>query len=67
VLAMRPLVRTRRGREGRSKEVSTKGTYEVEEGKVKLTGRAVSRLLTIDGNCLGGGDGLIGPGRYGRS
>ncbi|HPF26586.1 MAG TPA: hypothetical protein P5528_06615 [Steroidobacteraceae bacterium] len=43
------------------------GNYEVEDGKVKLTGPEGSRLLNIDGNCLDGGDGLIGLGRYCRS
>jgi hypothetical protein len=43
------------------------GTYEVEDGKVKLTGPEGSRLLIIDGECLDGGDGLIGLGRYCRS
>ena len=43
------------------------GTYEVEDGKVKLTGPEGSRLMTIDGDCIDGGTGLIGLGRYCRS
>ena len=43
------------------------GNYEVEDGKVKLTGPAGSRLMTIEGDCIDGGTGLIGLGRYCRS
>lgn len=43
------------------------GNYEVEDGKVKLTGSEGSRLLQIDGDCLDGGSGLAGMGRYCRS
>jgi len=46
---------------------TVEGTYEVEEGKVKLTGPEGSRVMTIDGECLDGGQGLIGLGRYCRS
>jgi hypothetical protein len=43
------------------------GDYVVEDGKVKITGPEGSRLLTIEGNCIDGGDGLIGLGKYCKS
>jgi hypothetical protein len=43
------------------------GAYEVEDDKVKLTGPEGTRLLKIDGDCLDGGEGLIGLGRYCRA
>jgi hypothetical protein len=46
---------------------TVEGDYEVEDGKVKLTGPEGSRVLTIDGDCLDGGQGLAGLGRYCRS
>ncbi len=43
------------------------GAYEISDGKLKLTGPEGSSLLTIDGNCIDGGSGLIGLGKYCRT